>query len=145
VGKPEVAKSPAVGLSISERRENLAYYGLSLQGTRYRYAGRGLEGFDCSGFTSHVYKYFDMNLSPSSANQSTQGRLIPLRDTRPGDLVFFSHNGRSIGHVALVTRNEGSKLFVVHATNTRGVVEQDILTDKYWSRRIMFARNVIGD
>lgn len=130
---------------ISDLRQKIVWFAESHEGIPYVYAGRSVHGFDCSGFTSYVMKYFDIKISPSSTTQATQGKSIPLKQTRPGDLVFFSHNRSTIGHVAMVVENTGESLFIVHSTNSRGVVMEDVYKSAYWMKRIRFARNVVGE
>ena len=63
-------------------------------GVRYRRGGTSAEtGFDCSGFTRHV---FEMSLGlvlPRRADeQAAAPGLVAVRreDLQPGDLVFFN-------------------------------------------------------
>ncbi|GII98568.1 NlpC/P60 family protein [Sediminihabitans luteus] len=65
-------------------------------GTKYRYGGGTPAGFDCSGFTSYVYKKAGVKtLSRSSSAQRHQGKKISRSAARPGDLIW------SPGHVAI--------------------------------------------
>ena len=130
---------------ISELRQKIVWFAETYKGTPYVYAGRSAKGFDCSGFTSYVMKNFDVLISPSSRTQATQGKMVELKSARPGDLVFFSHNRSTIGHVAMVVENTGDKLFIVHSTNSRGVVMENVYQSAYWMKRIRFARNVLGE
>ena len=80
-------------------------YGMKHLNKPYRYAGKGPSSFDCSGFTSFVFKEFGYRLSTSSSGQAKQVPSINRKeDLRVGDLVFFegrAHNGR-VGHVGIV-------------------------------------------
>ena len=40
-------------------------------GSKYKYGGSSPSGFDCSGFTSYVYKHFGYSLSRTSSAQSS--------------------------------------------------------------------------
>lgn len=113
-------------------------------GTRYVWSGKKPGGFDCSGFTSYMLNEYGISLSPSSRHQGLQGDKISLDNAKTGDLVFFSRYGKGgrISHVALVVENQGDKLYVIHACS-RGIVIDDILNDKYWKPKILYARNVI--
>lgn len=114
-------------------------------GTRYVWGGKRPGGFDCSGFTSYMLSLYGVHVSPSSRHQGLQGAHVNLKDASTGDLVFFSRYGKGgrISHVAMVVENTGSELFVIHACS-RGIVIDNILNDKYWTPKILFARNVIN-
>lgn len=100
-------------------------------------------GFDCSGFTSYVMKNFDIDLSPSSSMQSTQGNKIQLSDVQPGDLIFFRRSSRSrVFHVAMVYGVENDDLQIIHSTR-RGVVIDHLNESTYWRTKYKTARNVM--
>jgi cell wall-associated NlpC family hydrolase len=114
-------------------------------GTKYVWAGKKPGGFDCSGFTAYMMSQYGINVSPSSRHQGLQGEYCKISDAQTGDLVFFSKYGKGgrITHVALVVENTGQELFVIHACS-RGIVVDNILNDKYWTPKILYARNVIS-
>ncbi|TFV52286.1 lytic transglycosylase [Geodermatophilus sp. DF01-2] len=61
-------------------------------------------GLDCSGFTQLVYGNLGIDLPRTSSQQATAGAAVAsLADARPGDLVFFDHNGSrpGIDHVGI--------------------------------------------
>jgi cell wall-associated NlpC family hydrolase len=68
---------------------------------------------------------------------------VNLENAQPGDLVFFGRKKR-ISHVALIVSNNNGELTVVHSTNTRGVVVENINESDYWRKRVLFTRDVIG-
>ena len=74
-------------------------------GKRYRAGSKGPNAFDCSGFSSYVYRQFGYNLSPSSRAQYTQGTPVDTKSLRKGDLVFFTsrRSGKNVGHVGIDT------------------------------------------
>jgi cell wall-associated NlpC family hydrolase len=130
--------------SIEQIRTYVTGWAENYLGTDYKYAGTDPKtGFDCSGFTSFVMKEFDIQLSPGSSTQATQGNKITIDEVQPGDLIFFG-KGSNIQHVALVTEiNDQGGIICIHATNTRGVVKENITTSDYWKKRMLFARDVI--
>ena len=67
-------------------------YANSFIGTRYRSGSSSPKGFDCSGFTSYVFKNFGYQLTRSSSSQVSDGTPVAKNELQPGDLVFF--NGR---------------------------------------------------
>lgn len=130
--------------TVSQTRLDIVNFAQVHTGVRYVHAGRSLNGFDCSGFTSYVLKYFDFNVSASSTKQATEGKAISFAEARPGDLIFFGGKNY-ISHVAMVVENDGEHLMVVHSTSSRGVVVEDVLASKYWKPKMKFARNVLND
>jgi cell wall-associated NlpC family hydrolase len=157
--KPRVSDKPLTlkevliskyGISNAEadRRENVVYHSQQYVGTRYRSGGTSVQsGFDCSGFTSFIMKYFDMTIDHSASAQFKNGKVLSVKDAKPGDLVFFSRSGGSgrIFHVALILENTNDKLMVIHSTSSRGVVMEDISKDEYWSPKIVGAADVINE
>ena len=72
-------------------------------GCKYKDAGSDPHtGVDCSGFTRYVMKYgAGVNIARSSVAQSGEGKEVNADQMRPGDLVFYSKNGKNINHVAM--------------------------------------------
>ena len=65
-------------------------------GVRYSSGGTTPRGFDCSGFTSYVYKKAGLkNLPSSSSAQRYVGKRISRASAKPGDLIW------SPGHVGI--------------------------------------------
>ena len=67
----------------------------SLIGTPYRYGGTTPRGFDCSGFTSYVWRKAGVSLPHSSSGQYASLPHVPRSAARAGDIVYSS------GHVGL--------------------------------------------
>lgn len=66
----------------------------------YVFGANGPRSFDCSGFTSYVFRHFNVKLPRSSYAQMRQGRRV-TGALRPGDLVFWEgggHVGIYVGH-----------------------------------------------
>lgn len=69
-------------------------------GTPYRYGGTTPRGFDCSGFTSYVYKKAGVAKLPrASSAQRGSGKVVSRKNARPGDLIWTP------GHVAIYIGN----------------------------------------
>ena len=128
-------------------RRSLVRHARKQIGVKYKHGGKTPRGFDCSGYTSYVYQQENMPLSPGSQAQAATGKKIRLRDAQPGDLVFFSKNGRvgRVSHVAMVVENTGEELVVIHSTSSKGVMEQDVMRSSYWKPKMLFARDVLTD
>lgn len=89
-------------------------------GKRYVHGSKGPKTFDCSGFTSYVYKQFGYSISPSSRAQYTQGTAVERKNLRKGDLVFFTSrsSGNNVGHVGIVVSadNQTGDFSFIHAS-----------------------------
>ena len=124
--------------------KELLEYAFTFLGTPYRHGAMSPRAFDCSGFTSYVYKKFGFQLDRTSGGQIADGRRISRTELQPGDLVFF--NGRAvnrrIGHVGIVTKVKDNNTFnFIHAAS-RGVTESNS-SETYYARRYMGACRVI--
>ncbi|HWG93550.1 MAG TPA: NlpC/P60 family protein [Mycobacteriales bacterium] len=67
-------------------------------GKPYQWGGNGPDSFDCSGFTSWVWRAAGVSLPRTSRDQYAQGRKVARADVQPGDLLFF---GSPIHHVGV--------------------------------------------
>lgn len=85
-------------------------------GVPYRYGASGPDAFDCSGFTSYVYRQVGVSLPHSSRAQYGCGERVSRDNLQPGDLVFFGLS--RIHHVGIYVGN-GS---YIHAPSTGDVV-----------------------
>ncbi|MGB5823412.1 MAG: NlpC/P60 family protein [Proteocatella sp.] len=68
-------------------------------GVPYRWGGTTPSGFDCSGFTSYVYRQLGVSLPRTSYSQSRSGTSISRSNLQPGDLVYGP------GHVGIYVGN----------------------------------------
>lgn len=129
-----------------ELAHHIIKYASQYLGKPYRYGARGPSAFDCSGFTSYVFRKYGINLSTSSSAQYTQGRKIRTDEVRPGDLLFFGgrSGNKSVGHVALaVDVDKNGTIKFIHAA-IRGGIRYDRYPDGgYYSKRYIGARRVI--
>jgi cell wall-associated NlpC family hydrolase len=69
-------------------------------GKPYAYGASGPNAFDCSGFTSYVYRQLGFTLPRTAAQQRGATRTISRSEVMPGDLVFV-HRGSYVSHVGL--------------------------------------------
>ena len=106
--------------------DELLDYAKTFIGVPYRLGASGPERFDCSGFTSYVFREFGYNLPHNSVMQFKES--IPVEsfsDIRKGDLVFFGARNsiRNIGHVGIVVDVdlERGMFRFIHASTSNGV------------------------
>ena len=128
-------------------KDGLVDYAKNYLGTRYRHGAKGPNAFDCSGFTSYIFRKFGYQLSPASRMQGTQGERVDLANVEVGDLMFFSgrRGGSTIGHVGMVIdvdRKNGTLKFI-HASTSKGVVIQNYPDGAYYSRHFLHVQRVI--
>ena len=132
-GRTNVALKPA-----SKTGNALLDEAYSHLGTRYRYGASRSGAFDCSGFTSYVYKKSGVTIPRTSAQQATVGQKIDKGDLAQGDLVFFKTRGSRISHVGIYIG--GGKF--IHASSGGGRVKTDTLNSGYYQKRYAGARRV---
>ncbi len=117
----------------------------SHMGARYRSGKAGPKAFDCSGFTSYVFKMIGIDLRRSSRDQYGQGNRVAKKELRRGDLVFFTSpsSGRKIGHVGIVVASNPSKgtFDFIHASSTGVRVTSS--SDKFYARRYVGACRIL--
>ena len=98
------------------------------------------EGFDCSGFTSYVFKHFGITLSRTSGAQASNGTKVEKSNLQLGDILIFNDSSNSrVGHVGIYI---GENKFIHAANPSKGVIITS-LSDSYYSARYVGARRVL--
>ncbi|MCF0218989.1 MAG: C40 family peptidase [Muribaculaceae bacterium] len=126
-------------------------YATKYLGTRYRSGAAGPKAFDCSGFTSYVFRNAGgIELQRSSRDQYTQGEKVSVSSLRPGDLLFFSSRSSGkgrVGHVAIVASvdPENNTCRFIHASTKHGVTYNNFPDNGYYSRNFIGAKRVIDE
>lgn len=128
--------------------ENLMEEAYSHIGTPYRYGSKGPKTFDCSGFTSYVFKrQFGIFIGSSSRDQYARNTPIERNEMQRGDLVFFTgtRTRNGIGHVGIIVEADsiGKTFTFIHASS-KGGVKISKSTDGYYTRRYVGVRRVFG-
>ena len=126
--------------TTSKSNTSVVEYAKNYLGCKYVSGGSSpTTGFDCSGFTSYVYKNFGVSLSRSSKGQINDGVAVSKDELQPGDIVVFNNSGNSaIGHVGIYIGGDS----FIHAANPRQGVVITSLSSSYYSKRYVGARRV---
>jgi cell wall-associated NlpC family hydrolase len=120
---------------------DLVIAAMTLLDRPYQAGGVSAEtGFDCSGFTRHVFgQALGIELPRSVQEQAQAPMLRPVaaRDAlQAGDLVFFNTQQRTFSHVGIYL---GDGRFI-HAPRTGAQIRTENIATAYWSRRYTGAR-----
>ncbi|MDO4512189.1 MAG: C40 family peptidase [Bacteroidales bacterium] len=129
----------------NQKVDALIKLAFTFRGTPYVRGASRPGAFDCSGFTSYVFRQFGYNLDRTSRDQVNNGRKVTRNELKPGDLVFFNGRARGnrIGHVGIVTEaDNGAGTFkFIHAAS-KGVRESHS-SESYYQVRYVGACRVI--
>ncbi|MFN2567784.1 MAG: C40 family peptidase [Gemmatimonadaceae bacterium] len=142
VDLPSGPSAPASATARSVIRTGERYIGIP-----YRWGGdTPREGFDCSGFTRHVFARHGIAIPRTSRQQATVGYRLPRswRSLRPGDLVMFANRGGRINHVAIYAGNNR----IIHSTSSGGGVRYDDLRTRrgrWFAEHMVAARRVVSN
>jgi len=106
-------------------------YASNFLGTPYKWGASGPNSFDCSGFTSYVFRHFGISLPRTAAGQQSAGVYVSRSELKPGDLVFF---GSPAHHVGIYVGNG----CYIHSPRTGDVVKVSPLdrSDYSGARRV---------
>ena len=96
-------------------------------GSPYKWGATGPNSFDCSGFTSWVYRQHGISLSRTAQAQSQGGVAVDRSNLQPGDLVFFGSGTGRITHVGIYV-GDGK---MIHSPQTGDVVKISVLHKNY--------------
>jgi len=113
---------------------------MNFLGVPYRLGGSSdTGGFDCSGFTRHMFEMsLGLVLPRRADDQASAAGLVdvPRDELRPGDLVFFNTLKRTFSHVGIYI---GDGKFI-HSPHTGATVRVDDMRFAYWNQRFTGAR-----
>jgi cell wall-associated NlpC family hydrolase len=123
---------------------DLVISAMTFLGVPYRRGGMSREtGFDCSGFTRHVFENTVGLILPRRAiEQANSPDLVPVAKTelKPGDLVFFNTLRNTFSHVGIYI---GDNKFI-HSPRTGAKVRIEDIREAYWQRHYEGARRAPG-
>jgi cell wall-associated NlpC family hydrolase len=126
--------------AASDWASDLVIASMNFLGVPYKRGGQSVEqGFDCSGFTRHVFEAsIGLALPRRSSEQAQAAGLKPVdrHELKPGDLVFFNTLRAAFSHVGIYI-GEGK---FIHAPRTGGQVRVEDMRVAYWTKRYNGAR-----
>ena len=126
--------------SVRDTASDLVLSAMNFLGVRYTRGGNSVEnGFDCSGFTRHIFEMSVGLVLPRRADEQAKDSslaAIHRDELRPGDLVFFNTMKRTFSHVGIYV---GDGKFI-HAPRTGSAVRVEDMRDSYWAKRFTGAR-----
>lgn len=141
--EPAVA-APGLLREVQDRASSMVVAAMGFIGVRYQRGGSSSEGgFDCSGFTRHVFETSLGLVLPRKVDDqaAAPGLVSVLRaDLRPGDLVFFNTLKRNFSHVGIYI---GENRFI-HAPRPGKLIRIESMGFAYWSERFTGARRVLA-
>lgn len=124
------APAPVPAPSNGTTWASLSPHANAVLGTPYQWGGTTPRGFDCSGFTQHVFRQVGVSLPRTASGQYAQSQKVS--NPRPGDLVFFSEGGGRVTHVGIYT---GGGQFIGSQSST-GVAFTSVHSS-YWGPRLV--------
>jgi cell wall-associated NlpC family hydrolase len=136
----ETSGSSRLLASVRDTASDLVLSAMNFLGVRYTRGGNSVEnGFDCSGFTRHIFEMSVGLVLPRRADEQAKlGSLLSIKrdELKPGDLVFFNTMRRTFSHVGIYV-GEGK---FIHAPRTGSAVRVEDMRDSYWAKRFTGAR-----
>lgn len=135
-----IDSAAAIGRQVRDTTSGLVVSAMNFLGVPYKRGGNSSDdGFDCSGFTRHIYENtLGLVLPRRVDDQAKAPGLSPVKrdELQPGDLVFFNTLRRTFSHVGIYV-GEGK---FIHAPRTGGEVRVESMGVKYWAKRFTGAR-----
>jgi cell wall-associated NlpC family hydrolase len=142
--RPVVEMAQQVRNKATDVASDLVVSAMTFLGVPYRRGGQSREaGFDCSGFTRHVFENtVGLILPRRAAEQANSPDLAPVAKTelKPGDLVFFNTMRNTFSHVGIYI---GDNKFI-HSPRSGGKVRVEDMREAYWQQRYDGARRAPG-
>jgi len=123
-------------IKTSDSTSSIANMALRYRGARYALGASSRGGFDCSGFTSYIYRQHGKIIPRNSASQFAAGKPISRENLKEGDIVCFSTYRSGCSHVGIYVGNNK----FMHAANSRKGVILSSLNESYYASRYLGAR-----
>ena len=142
-GESNSSNLVAINRKATTIRSRLILYSRGFLGTRYVYGGSAPGGFDCSGFTSYVYKRFGIKIERTASAQAKQGKYVAKSKLQSGDLVFFKtdNSAKPVTHAGIYIGNGK----FIHASSGKSKMKVTIssLSDSFYAKTYVTGRTFI--
>lgn len=117
-------------------------YAQQFLGCSYVYGASGPNSFDCSGFTSYVYKSFGYTLNRTAAGQYSNGLPIDESQMQPGDLLLWRayDSSKTATHAGIYIGNHQ----YIHASSTGGRIQIDDMDSAISTRYLVGVRRIVS-
>ncbi len=129
-----------LGRQMRDTTSGLVVAAMNFLGVPYKRGGNSSEdGFDCSGFTRHIYESVLGLVLPRRVDEQAKAPgFAPVKrdELQPGDLVFFNTLRRTFSHVGIYI---GDGKFI-HAPRSGAEIRVESMRVKYWAQRYTGAR-----
>ncbi len=129
-------------LTASSTADQVVDLALTYLGSPYVYGGSSPKGFDCSGFTSYLYKQFGISLNRTCSGQLDNGTPVSMSELLPGDLVIFKKYANSSQRASHVGLYIGDGKFIHASTYGVGVIINR-LSDAYYTTGFVGGRRIV--
>lgn len=120
----------------SSKADKLISVARAYLGRPYIFGATGPSSFDCSGYTSYVYRQLGIYIPRVASSQAYSGTRVSKSNLQKGDLVFFNTYG-SLSHVGIYIEDGN---FIHASSYGRGVVVSNLYDSYYSSRYASAAR-----
>lgn len=120
-------KEPDVEINTGRvRAQQIIDFAMKQLGVPYRYGSTDKsKGFDCSGFITYVFSHFNISVPRITFQFTNAGVNIPIEFSKPGDIILFTDSDKNsgvVGHMGIITENDGGSVKFIHASSSRGVM-----------------------
>lgn len=132
----------AAEAAASSKGQEIADFALTFVGYPYVYGGSSPKGFDCSGFTTYIYKQFGYSLNRTASGQLDNGTAVSMSELQPGDLVMFKKSGSGSKRASHVGIYIGNNQFVHASTSTVGVIISG-MDEAYYTSGFVGGRRIV--
>ncbi len=155
VGKDTIAKlysaNVVTGEGLTDRSDashgskadQVIAFAMRYIGKPYVYGASGPDSFDCSGFTTFVYKQFGIFLERTAWNQGNDSSFARLsrEQLSKGDLLFFDTSTSTYDRYHVGIYIGGGEF--IHASSAAGKVRIDTLDSGYYQRTFKWGLRVL--
>ncbi len=120
--------------------QNLVAFSKTLIGVPYVWGSTNPKvGFDCSGFITHVFNHFKIDVPRSSIDFTGVGEEIKVKEAKEGDIILFTGTNpleREVGHMGIVISNTDTLRFI-HSTSGKAMGVTITPLNKYYENRFV--------